>query len=242
MRALAWEFPNDISLRETDTQFMLGPSLLVTPVLEANVTTVKGVFPGIDQGTRWYDWCTLQEVTGVRPHENVTMMAPLEHINLHIRGGSIMPLQDPGNTTAATARGPYSLLVALDKHDRAVGSLYLDDGESLEPNETSIVEVSRLYLILESALNKPLTLCVKFSYVAGHLTARAWGNFHAAVPLANITILGLQQEPSHIALEVDRYSITGLQTEYSEKTLRLSGLESATEAGVWQSGLTLRFS
>jgi len=88
MRALAWEFPNDISLRETFNQFLLGPSILVTPVLTPNVEIVKGVFPGIGQGERWYDWYTLQEVQA-QPGENVTLSAPLEHINVHVRGGSI---------------------------------------------------------------------------------------------------------------------------------------------------------
>ena len=142
MRALAWEFPNDISLRATDTQFMLGPSLLVTPALHPNTTTVTGVFPGIEAGTRWYDWYTLQEVKGVKPQENVTMIAPLEHINLHVRGGSILPMQQPGNTTVVTKAGPYSLLIAPDVHDSAAGSLYLDDGESVMPNSTKMVEVS----------------------------------------------------------------------------------------------------
>jgi alpha-glucosidase len=144
MRALAWEFPNDRSLRDTDTQFLLGPSLLVTPVLEPDARTVKGVFPGIGEGTIWYDWYTLQEVKGVRPQENVTMDAPLEHINLHIRGGSILPLQKPGNTTTATRMNPYNLVIAPDAHGHAIGSLYLDDGESIEPSETKSVEVSVL--------------------------------------------------------------------------------------------------
>jgi alpha-glucosidase len=34
LRALAWDFPNDASLEAADMQFMLGPSPLVTPVLE----------------------------------------------------------------------------------------------------------------------------------------------------------------------------------------------------------------
>lgn len=142
MRALAWEFPNDKSLRETDTQFLLGPSLLVTPVLEPVARTVKGIFPGIGQGTRWYDWYTLQEVKNVQPNENVTMNAPLEHINIHIRGGSILALQKPGNTTTATRTKPYSLVVAPDEHGQASGSLYLDDGESIDPVDKTLVEVS----------------------------------------------------------------------------------------------------
>ena len=144
MRALAWEFPNDRSLRDTDTQFLLGPSILVTPVLEPDAKTVRGVFPGIGEGTRWYDWYTFREVQDVLPHENVTMDAPLEHINLHIRGGSIMPLQKPGNTTSATRKNPYDLVIAPDAQGHASGRLYLDDGESIEPGETRFVEVSIL--------------------------------------------------------------------------------------------------
>lgn len=146
MRALAWEFPEDQSLRETFNQFLLGPSILVTPVLQPNVDYVNGVFPGIGQGTRWYDWYTLAEVDA-HPGENVTLSAPLEHINVHVRGGSILALQEPKLTTAATRRTPYSLLVALSENGDAVGDLYLDDGESLVPNATRLVKVCLLCLL-----------------------------------------------------------------------------------------------
>ena len=69
------------------------------------------------------------------------MSAPLEHINVHIRGGSILPLQAPGNTTSVTRSNPYSLLIALDEQQKATGSLYLDDSESLVPNATKLVQV-----------------------------------------------------------------------------------------------------
>lgn len=141
MRALAWEFPKDASLRSTYSQFMLGPSILVTPVLEPNVDYVRGVFPGVGDGERWFDWYTLQEVQA-KPQENVTLSAPLEHINVHVRGGSILALQEPRLTTAETRNTPYSLLVALDGEGKARGSLYLDDGESLVPNATRLVTVS----------------------------------------------------------------------------------------------------
>jgi alpha-glucosidase len=142
MRALAWEFPDDITIRETDNQFLVGSSVLITPVLEQGATTVKGVFPGIGDGTRWYDWYTLQEVNNVSSEENATMSAPLEHINVHVRGGAILPLQQPANTTAQNRENPFSLLVALDDHEHAAGSLYLDDGESIHPQATKMVDVS----------------------------------------------------------------------------------------------------
>ena len=199
-------------------QFLLGPSLLVTPVLEPRATTVKGIFPGIGEGTRWYDWYTLQEIRNVNPRENVTMEAPLEHINLHIRGGSILPLQKPGNTTSATRQNPYSLLVAPDTNGYAVGSLYLDDGESLNPSETKMVE---------------------FSYIQKHLTVRARGSYYAAAALADITILGLEEKPFYVKLDIGRNTVSNFKTKYSNGVLSIGGLDQYTERGAWESNLDL---
>ncbi|KAL1871929.1 hypothetical protein Daus18300_004565 [Diaporthe australafricana] len=115
LRALAWEFPDDESLKAVETQFMSGPALLVTPVLEPLATTVKGVFPGVKDGTRWYDWYTLDEVDAT-PGENKTLDAPLVHQPIHIRGGYIIPisirmgmlrLKFTKNTLTSKATGSY---------------------------------------------------------------------------------------------------------------------------------------
>lgn len=109
-------------------------------MLVPDVETVNGVFPGIGNGERWYDWYTLSEVDA-KPGENVTLAAPLEHINVHVRGGAVLVLQEPRLTTRETKETPYSLLVALDAQGTASGELYLDDGESLVPNATRLVQV-----------------------------------------------------------------------------------------------------
>nr|POF15174.1 alpha-glucosidase [Quercus suber] len=180
MRALAWEFPEDSSLAGTYTQFMLGPSLLITPVLIPNVDTVSGVFPGVESGEIWYDYYTLQQQQA-KPQENVTLSAPLEHINVHVRGGSILPLQAPAYTTAETRQQPYSLTVALDQHAAAAGSLYLDDGESLNPNATRLVQ---------------------FTYSDNVLATKSQGSYHVSPPLSNITIAGIRAAPKHVELKV----------------------------------------
>ena len=72
----------------------------------------------------------------------MTLSAPLEHINVHARGGTIFVLQKPGYTTTETKNGPYSLLVALDDKGAAEGPVYLDDGVSLAPASTKIIAVS----------------------------------------------------------------------------------------------------
>jgi len=164
MRALAWEFPNDASLAGTFSQFMLGPSLLITPVLIPNVDTVQGVFPGIGEGTNWYDWYTLQPVQA-NTQENVTLSAPIEHINVHVRGGSILPMQEPAYTTAETRANPYSLLVALDETSQATGSLYLDDGTSLVQNATKMVQVSRSHSPTYFSLLSRLLMTVRIVHL-----------------------------------------------------------------------------
>ena len=67
-------------------------SILVTPVLTQGANYVTAYFPK----TNWYDFYTLNPVaySGV----SVTLPAPIGIIPVHIRGGSIIPLQIPGYT------------------------------------------------------------------------------------------------------------------------------------------------
>jgi len=145
MRALQWEFPGDASIAAVDNQFMLGPALLITPVLQPQVDYVQGVFPGVADGTIWYDWYTLQPLD-VTPGQNITLPAPLGHINVHVKSGSVVPLQAPGNTTTTSRLNPWCLLVTADKNGEASGSLYVDDGYSIVQEATKEVEVSRFFL------------------------------------------------------------------------------------------------
>jgi alpha-glucosidase len=140
LRALSWNFPDDESLKSVDNQFMLGSSILITPVLAPLLRASQGVFPGAPH-TRWYDWYTLEEVHA-QAGQNVTLDAPLEHIPVHVRGGSIIASQKPGNTTKTTRMNPWSILVALDKKQEAKGELYLDDGVSQEPTDIKEIKVS----------------------------------------------------------------------------------------------------
>jgi hypothetical protein len=93
--------------------------------------------------------------------KNVTLDAPAGHVPLHIRGGSVIPLQEPGMTVAAVRGTPLTLRVALPelasmqhgvlggrcgaaarklqmvvshrgKAAAACGELYFDDGVSIQ--------------------------------------------------------------------------------------------------------------
>lgn len=143
MTALAWEFPNEPALADADRQFLLGSSLMVAPVLEQGMSTVDAVFPGVADGTIWYDWYN-QTAMEVEAGVNTTLSAPLGHIPVFIRGGSVLPVQEPALTTKASRNNPWGVIVALDVNEGASGSLYIDDGESQVPESSLYVEVSHL--------------------------------------------------------------------------------------------------
>ena len=52
MRPLWLNYPKDASTHQMDWQVMVGDALLVSPVLEQGLKSVKAYFPG---GTTWYD-------------------------------------------------------------------------------------------------------------------------------------------------------------------------------------------
>jgi alpha-glucosidase len=143
MRALAWDYPDEPWLAGADRQFLLGDAILVTPCLVQGATTVDGVFPGVGAGTVWYDWYNHTSITGVTAGQNVTIDAPLGHIPVYIKGGNVLPLQEPGLTTTDVKNSPWSLIVALDANGEATGNLYIDDGVSVNPDSSTFIDVSK---------------------------------------------------------------------------------------------------
>jgi len=91
MRALSWEFPDDESLAEIDRQFMLGPAIMVAPVLNQGANHTNATFPG-GEDEKWYDWYTYEARTGSEG-KLVDLKAPLGNIPVFIRGGNILALQ-----------------------------------------------------------------------------------------------------------------------------------------------------
>ncbi|NWY95283.1 MGA protein, partial [Loxia curvirostra] len=122
VRPLLHEFVGDRTTWDIDEQFLWGPALLITPVMRENERSVIAYFPD----ARWYDYHTNSDTGFRKQFQNLS--APLEHINLHIRGGYILPWQTPATTTAYSRKNPMGLTVALDDAQLAAGHLYWDDG------------------------------------------------------------------------------------------------------------------
>uniref|UniRef100_A0A671MMX9 alpha-glucosidase n=1 Tax=Sinocyclocheilus anshuiensis TaxID=1608454 RepID=A0A671MMX9_9TELE len=126
VRPLLHEFVSDENTWSIDRQFLWGPALLITAALDPGVSVVRGYVPN----ARWYDYHT-GEVVGVRG-QFMNMDTPLSKINLHVRGGHILPWQKPENNTHYSRLNPLGLLVALDDGGSAHGSLFWDDGEGID--------------------------------------------------------------------------------------------------------------
>ncbi|KAM8947191.1 lysosomal alpha-glucosidase [Pelodytes ibericus] len=128
-RALFIEFPSDPNTWTIDRQFLWGEALLITPVLEQGKTEVNGYFPA---GT-WYQPGLGKGIQS--KGQWINLSAPLDFINLHIRGGYILPVQTPRLTTEEMRKNDLTLVVALSAQGIARGDLFWDDGDSLETFE-----------------------------------------------------------------------------------------------------------
>lgn len=97
MRPLWYEFPIDPKTNEIDTQYMLGPSLMVAPKLTKMLNkefmkpaqySVPTYFPG---DAIWYPWGEkYQKITG--NHSIDRILHESEH-GLYVRGGSLLITQ-----------------------------------------------------------------------------------------------------------------------------------------------------
>ncbi|KFO76310.1 Lysosomal alpha-glucosidase, partial [Cuculus canorus] len=128
-RPLFLEFPKDPNTWALDRQLMWGGALLITPVLEAGKTKVSGYFPA---GT-WYS--LTQDSTIHSKGQWILLPAPLDTINVHVRAGYILPLQEPALSTAESRKKGMGLVVALTPDGFARGDLFWDDGESWQSFE-----------------------------------------------------------------------------------------------------------
>jgi alpha-D-xyloside xylohydrolase len=122
MRPLVMDFVHDARALSVSDQYMFGPSLLVSPVLEPGAKTRSVYLP--DGGKDWFDFW---KGTRVGQGQVVTADAPLSRIPLHVPAGSILPLGQPRQTTAG-----HETEIELRIYPGAPGhfELYADEGDT----------------------------------------------------------------------------------------------------------------
>ena len=86
MRPLVMDFADDAAALEQKYEFMFGPALLVSTVLQGGATNWDVYLPKTAGG--WFDFWTGEKIVG---GQTVKAAAPLAQIPLHVRAGSIIP-------------------------------------------------------------------------------------------------------------------------------------------------------
>lgn len=124
-RPLVYHFPHDPRCATESFDFMLGPNLLVAPVLEPGARTRAVYLP---HGTEWYDYHSGEWHIG---GQTITVDTPLSAIPLFVPAGGIIPLGDAHPVRDADQR---EVRLARIYPQRGAGhsafTLIEDDGES----------------------------------------------------------------------------------------------------------------
>ena len=146
MRPVFLDFPEIFApgsggIEHVDTEFLLGPSLLVAPPPFAEM--LDGYSVGLPRTTSWYDFWTGAKMASVPPVPSIATIVtapagtlklpshihpPLETMPVYVRGGSILPMQPLIQNTDETPDGPLELHVYPGP--QCSGSLYFDDGHT----------------------------------------------------------------------------------------------------------------
>ena len=181
-------FPQDQATYGIDLQFFFGDSILVSPVTQENSTSVTAYFPK----ENFYDFKTYETIVG--QGQDVTFEnIDFTQIPVHIRGGSILPLRtSSAMTTADLRKTDFEILVALGANGKASGSLYVDDGVSINP-ETST--------------------SVSFEYANGTLTATGSFDYDLDVKISTIRILGVPNVPKSVSVNGQEVQVADGQKE-----------------------------
>ncbi|WP_182113196.1 MULTISPECIES: TIM-barrel domain-containing protein [unclassified Actinotalea] len=102
-RPLVLDHQDDAVVRDVDDQYLLGPHLLVAPVVEPGTTHRQVYLPAGE----WVDWHTGERHVGPR---FVVAQTPMERIPLYVRAGAVVPMWE--RAPASTAE-PAPELVEL---------------------------------------------------------------------------------------------------------------------------------
>ncbi|XP_071506103.1 maltase-glucoamylase-like [Diadema antillarum] len=201
VRSLMHEFTSDSYTWDIDRQFMWGGALLISPVLDPYTYEVNAYFPV----ARWYDYYNGKEASPdmLAVGGGVTLAAPSDHINLHWRGGYIIPTQQPDNSTMFSRRNPFGLIVALDDEMMATGNLFWDDGESIDS-----IANGEYFMFEYTFVNNILSASVTHSYE----------NLMDNLEMDDVIIYGLHERPEEVFLS-DFGDVTSVPFNFDNDTM-----------------------
>jgi alpha-glucosidase len=110
IRPTFFDFPEDPQCLEDSDDFMLGPDLLVAPVVEAGQRERRVWLPALPQGGGWFDFDTRKAYASGAWH---TVPALLEKLPLFARAGARIPVAAPAPSSLACAQDAVREVLAF---------------------------------------------------------------------------------------------------------------------------------
>lgn len=185
-----WQYPEDPNTFALELQFFYGDALLVCPVTDPKSTSVGFYMPK----DTFYDFFTHEKIQGkgeMVTRDNISY----SDIPVYIRGGHIVPMRvNSAMTTTALRNEDFELIIAPDEDGNAKGSLYLDDGESIDVKDSTLI---------------------RFTFQEGTLVGEGEGEFgfDAKVKISKVTVLGERSKCGKAVNTVDLPLTKGFKLE-----------------------------
>lgn len=197
LNPLWFKYPNDTNTFAIDLQFLYGDSILVSPVTDENATSVDIYLPK----DIFYAFPTFEPVQGLGA--NVTLSdVNLTSIPVHIRGGAVLPLRVEGAmTTAALRSKDFEFVVAPGTDNVASGTLYFDDGVSVEQSHTTDVQME---------------------YAQGMLAVTGSFGRSTGVKVASVSFLNTQKAPTKVEVNGQAVGKSEYSFDASRKVLTVT--------------------
>ncbi|XP_008797841.2 alpha-xylosidase 1 [Phoenix dactylifera] len=203
-RPVFFSFLNFTASYGLSTQFLLGSSVMVSPVLKQGASSVEALFP---PGT-WYSLFDFTKAVVSQDERYVTLDAPLNEVNVHVYQNTILPMQRGGMISKEARTTPFTLVVTFPlgaTQGDSKGNVYVDDDER---PEMKLVEGEATYVdFYASVREKRVTVWSevkmgKFSLEKGLM-------------IEKVSVLGLQGGTGKgLAIEVDGQPLNDISNVY----------------------------
>ncbi|KAG1334793.1 alpha-xylosidase 1 [Cocos nucifera] len=202
-RPVFFSFPNFTATYGLSTQFLLGSSVMVSPVLKQGASSVRALFP---PGT-WYSLFDLTNAVVSKDERYITLDAPLNEVNVHVYQNTILPMQQGGMISKEARTTPFTLVVTFPlgaTQGDAKGNVYVDDDER---PEMKLVEGEATYVdFYASVREKRVTVWSEVKMGTFSL--------EKGLTIEKVCVLGLGGTGKGLAIEVDGQPLNDISDVY----------------------------
>ncbi len=192
IRPLVYEFPEDESTWDLDSEFLVGPNLLVAPVTQPGVRARAVYLPS---GSRWLDYWSHEVHSG---GGWVLVDAPLERIPIFIRENTGLVVSEAQHTNTQNWQPVIEAYVEAE----ARVELYDDDGSTLSYKRGEYFQLHTHFVKHENTLSittKKLNTRYKPSYTS--VSIRLLGR--EAIENLNLGTIPVEVQTLEYTLNVD---------------------------------------